>query len=527
MPPRISLPPTPAVLLLMVAAFALPGLTVHDPWKPFDVIGVEIVHQMHLTGDWLVPRVAGEPWMEDPPLYHWAALAFAKLLGGLMQFHNAARLASGAFLLAAAWFLYRAGGAVAPLLLIGCTGLMVHAHETSPDLATLAFASAAMLVLSRAPRRALPDGALFGLAVGGAFLATGFTNALALLAAALAVQALSPQLRDRHALAFLGAAVLVSAAVSAAWPLALWLRSPALLEAWWQGGVRPVGDAAANLRYFLTTLTWFAWPAWPLAGWAAWSARRRLLEPQMLAPLAATAAMLAGIAIAGPAQDVNGTTLLAPLALLGAQAVPYLRRGAANALDWFGVMTFGFFAGIVWLGWYAMMTGDPARMANNFIKSAPGFVARFDPLALAVAVALTLLWAALAFYSAPSPERSAARWAAGVALLWGVFSMLWMPWADHIKSYRPVAQELKRHLPAATTCIAQRNFGVPQLAALSYHGGIKMREYDPARPAACRLLVVQGNPRGETDVPGPRWARVAEAGRPGDKHERFRLYRYR
>ena len=66
---------------------------------------------------------------------------------------------------------------------------------------------------------------------------------------------------------------------------------------------------------------------------------------------------------------------------------------------------------------------------------------------------------------------------------------------------------------------------MPQLAALSYHGGIVTRPYDPAKPAACPLLLVQGNPREETDVPGPQWLRVAEAGRPGDKHERFRLYR--
>jgi 4-amino-4-deoxy-L-arabinose transferase-like glycosyltransferase len=540
---RLPLPPTPVVLVLMVAAFALPGLTVHDPWKPFDVIGIEIIHQMHVTGDWLVPRVAGESWLEDPPLFHWIALAFAKALGGLMQFHNAARLASGAFLLAAAWFLYRAGGALAPLMLIGCVGLIVHAHETVPDLATLAFACAALLVLvrgpanvlthapgqahQRAPGKALTRGVWFGLAVGGAFLSTGFTNALALVATAIVAHLASPQLRNRDALPFLGAAIGVAVVLSASWPFALWLRSPALLELWWLTGARGYGDAASNLRYFLSTATWFAWPAWPLAAWAMWACRRKLHELQLLVPLAATLAMFTGIVLAGPAQDINATTLLAPLALLGAQGVPHLRRGAANALDWFGVMTFGFFAGLVWLGWYAMMTGEPARMANNFAKTAPGFVPQFDPVALAVAAALTLAWGALAFYSAPSEARSATRWAAGVALLWGVFSMLWMPWADHIKSYRPVALELKRHLPQGNACIAQRNFGVPQLAALSYHGGIVMRQFDPAQPVACRLLVVQGNPRMETDVPGRRWTRIAEAGRPGDKHERFRLYRFR
>jgi hypothetical protein len=319
----------------------------------------------------------------------------------------------------------------------------------------------------------------------------------------------------------------VAVVLSASWPFALWLRSPALLELWWLTSARGYGEAASNLRYFLSTAAWFAWPAWPLAAWAVWACRRKLLEPQLLVPLAAALAMFTGIALAGPAQDINATTLLAPLALLGAQGVAHLRRGAANALDWFGVMTFAFFAGLVWFGWYAMMTGEPARMANNFVKNAPGFVAKFDPWALAVAALLTVAWCAIAFLTAPSPERSVTRWAAGVALLWGVFSMLWMPWADYIKSYRPVAKELNQYLPAGEYCLAHRNFGIPQLAALSYHGGIRAQPFDPAKPTACRLLVVKGNPREEQDVPGPRWVRIAEAGRPGDKNERFRLYRFR
>ena len=73
----VALPPPPWLLALVALSFVLPGLLGHDPWKGYDAIGIEIVHQMRLTGDWLVPRIAGEPWLEDPPLYHWFALAFA------------------------------------------------------------------------------------------------------------------------------------------------------------------------------------------------------------------------------------------------------------------------------------------------------------------------------------------------------------------------------------------------------------------------------------------------------------------
>lgn len=524
---RLTLPPPPAAIAVLVAAFAFTGLANHDPWKAFDAIGIEIVHQMHVTGDWLVPRIAGSPWLEDPPLYHWVALLFAKLLGGVLEFHNAARVASGAFLLAAAWLLHRAGGALAPLVLVGCVGLMVHAHEAIPDLAALACICGALVVLVRAPRRPAVGGILLGAAIGGTFLSTGFSDAIALLAAAFLACGFSPLLRARVALPLLATAVPVAVALAASWPLALWLRSPELLDVWWQVSVRPWGDLGTNLRYFVGIGGWFAWPAWLLAAWALWSQRRRLDDPALLVPLAASVTLFCSIVAAGPAQDVNAITLLAPLSLLAAQGVALLRRGAANALDWFGVMNFAFFAGLVWLGWFAMMTGVPPRIANNFAKTAPGFEPAFDGLAVAAALLLAAAWTWVAFHTAPAAARGVTRWAAGVVLLWGSFAMLWMPWADHQKSYRSVAVELGRQLPPTRSCVAQRNLGVPQGAALSYHAGIRAQPFDPARPHACSLLLIQGSPREESDVPGPGWTLIAEAGRPGDRSERFRLYEMR
>src|SRR6185295_6538939 len=123
-----------------------------------------------------------------------------------------------------------------------------------------------------------------GLALGGAFLSTGFTNPLALFAAAVLAHLASPQLRTRTSLPFLGTALAVALAVSVTWPLALWLRSPEMLDAWWQTGVRAAGEPLANLRYFLTVGVWFAWPAWPLALWTLWVSRRRLREPGLAIP---------------------------------------------------------------------------------------------------------------------------------------------------------------------------------------------------------------------------------------------------
>jgi 4-amino-4-deoxy-L-arabinose transferase-like glycosyltransferase len=218
--------------------------------------------------------------------------------------------------------------------------------------------------------------------------------------------------------------------------------------------------------------------------------------------------------------------LLAPLVILAVQGVPSLRRGAAAALDWFGLVTFAFFGGLVWLGYFAMMTGLPPRIAHNVAKLAPGFVAEFNPFLFLVALALTATWLYLMFFTVYSPTRSIARWATGIVLLWGTFATLWMPWADYQKGYRSVALQLRSKIPVGTTCITQRGLGVPQGASLDYYGDIQPRAFDFAKPRECPLHLVQGNPQYEFDAPGPGWTKLADVGRPGDKGERFRLYRF-
>jgi hypothetical protein len=39
------------------------------------------------------------------------------------------------------------------------------------------------------------------------------------------------------------------------------------------------------------------------------------------------------------------------------------------------------------------------------------------------------------------------------------------------------------------------------------------------------LLLVQGSPQHEFDGPGAGWVKLADVGRPGDRAERYRLYR--
>jgi 4-amino-4-deoxy-L-arabinose transferase-like glycosyltransferase len=535
--PRLTLPPSPRALALIALAFALPGLAGHDLWKSHDAIGLGIVHDMATSGAPLVPRIAGAPWLFDPPLFHWLAAAFGTLLQYFFEFHAAARFASGALVLVSFWLIYlaardwaaqsedrRTSAAAALLVLLGSMGLMVHAHEALPELAALAALCGALAVLPHAARRPLEAGALFGAAIGIAALSAIWIAPASLLVAVILAHLACPEWRSHKGLLFVSVSLVVSFVIAAAWPLALAWRAPDAFSLWRTVAWQPIGDPLLNLRYFLVTGSWFAWPAWPLALWAAWSLRRRWTEARLLVPALAGLLMFMGAAYWGPAQDVNLIPLLAPLALLAYHGALGLRRGAAGALDWFGVLTFGFFGALVWFGWFAMLTGLPERFANNFAKSAPGFALEFQPLYVAFALVLTAGWVYLVFFTERSPVRSLLRWAAGIVLLWGTFAMLWMPWADYMKSYRSVALQLRSKIPVGGNCVAQKSLGISQAAALDYHGGIRARPFDIVRPNACPLLLVQGNPKHEFDGPGAGWVKLADVGRPGDRGERYRLY---
>ena len=538
MPPRLpslALPLPAAALALIAFLFVLPGIG-HDLWKSHDALGLGIVHGMATSGDLLVPRVSGLLWMYDPPLFHWVALGFGRALDSLIAFHAAARLASAAFVLLAFWLIYaaarrwapegegRTAAAAAVLLLLGSVGLMVHAHEALPELAALAALCTALAALPYAIRRPVSAGTVHGAALGLAFLSSGWVAPASLAAATLACALVSPQWRQRRGGAFLVAALVAFLLVGFSWPIALALGSPNAFLEWWTLAVQSEGSPLDQLRYLLVTASWFAWPAWPLALWALWSLRRRWREPRIFVPACATLLMLAAHTWSGGARDVDLIPVLAPLALLGAQAVLTLRRGAAAALDWFAVLAFAFFVALLWLGYAAIMTGVPPKIASNLARTAPGFVPQFELLPFLAALALLLGWLYVALYTAPSALRAPGRWATGIVLLWGTVSLLLMPWVEHQKSYRSVALQLRSKVPVNAGCIAAKSLGVPQSAALDYHGGIRIQAFDALKPRECPFILVQGNPRDEFDAPGVGWSKLADVGRPGDKSERYRLY---
>ena len=511
---------------VLCGIWLLAGVIGHDPWKADDALHLGVAWSM-AGGDWLVPRIAGDPWLVTPPLYHWLAALCGKALGWLLPWHDAARLASalfgGLYLVVISRTAYRLNGGsaalAAPLLAIGTLGMLVPMHDAQPAIAAIAGFAIALRGLAIWQQQAARGASIFGIGLGISFLAAGADIAAVELATALTLM-LHPGWFRRESLKAWLITLGIALALALPWPLLLWQRAPALFDLWWSAELSSLvfrGGAGIN---HLEMLAWAAWPVLPLALWALWLERRKALAAQNFLMLAA-AAWAAMLFIADAPRPATLLPALVPLTLLAASGASRLRRGAANAFDWFGMMTFTLVAALIWLGGIAMLTGEPARVAKNFSKPAPGFVAEASPILILLAIAVSVAWIAVMLRTPRSPWRAAARWSVGLTTIWLLLMALWLPWIDYGKSYRGVSAEFRKDLGTHPGCIARSDLGLAQRASLDYFNGI--RTVGGSKAKECRHLIAQAGTGSEKNLPS--WTLVREASRPGDKSERLRLYR--
>ena len=533
-PALLATPPRGLALVIWAALFLLLGSVGHDPWKGDDATHFGVIWSMLQSGSISVPTLTGSPHLEYPPLYHWLGMLLTQTLGWLLPAPDAARLASGVcaglMLTAVGLAARRWHGAVAlsptVLLTLGSLGLMMHAHECQPMMAVAALAALGYLGFAWMDRHPLKGGVLAGLALGGLFLAGGLTATLLLAPLWLLAPAGLPGFRNRQSLIALGASGLLAMLVAAAFAAWVQLQQPDVFALWREAELQklsPPLNRLTRLPDWAKMLAWFAWPAWPLAGWSLWQQRRHLAAPALRLPLAFLLCALVVAVLFYEVRSASALPLIVPFALLAAPGLPSLRRGAANAFDWFAVMTFGLLGLFVWFSWNTLANDYPVRFAATLQRLAPEFVFQFSLSALGVALTLSLCWTWLLLNSPRSPYRAITHWTAGVMLFWGLSATLIQPWVDFGKSYRPVVESLQHALrDVPSGCIASRNLGTTQRASLDYFANILTR-HDSAAETQCPALLIQTPGVNSPVLPAP-WQLRWEGRRPGDRNETLQLY---
>lgn len=528
----------------IVLCYIFAGLLGHDPWKADEAYVFGVIHHMLETGDWVVPTLAGEPFMEKPPLFYWTATAMAWLLQGVLPLHDGARLASGLFMLLACgataatarkW--WGAGtGRYAALALLACLGSLEQSHLMMPDIPLLASFALSALGFASILDKPVRGGALIGTALGMGFMAKGLLGPAVMGATALLLPLLFAHWRRRAYWHGLAIAALVCVPWCVVWPACLYLRSPKLFMDWfWVNNIgRFLGFSVQQLGtehlpwFWTKTIPWFTFPALPIALWTLWRQRRTALAtPAVQYALVAFSVLMLVLATSSSARCVYAWPLLVPLALLAAPGAQQLPKRIDLAFSVLGIALFGMLMSAVLLGWLMMMvTGAPPDWPRLLRLLPAEFIPYFDAthalaallLIAGALVVLKLLWSA--------PARGLTVWLVGVTLTWALLTTLWMPWLDFAKSYRPVFAAMP--IPQQTNCLSSINLGEGERAMLRYVTGRNPVRREVAPDAACSALLVQREvAHGEPDIDLAEWREVWRGSRPGVTNERFWLFERR
>ncbi len=522
---------------IIVGAYVLAGIFGHDPWKQDEAYTFGLVLHILQSGDWVVPTLAGEPFMEKPPLYYIAAAGTAWLASPWIPLHDGARMASvffvgiaiGCTALAARKLFGRGRGTMAALLLVGCLGLAQQAHEMITDTALFAGFAIALWGLAWAHERPLRAGLIAGTGVGIGFMSKGLVEPAMVGLAMAALPALFPSWRTRPYARAAAWTFIAATPWLVAWPAALLARSDSLFNTWF--GVNNFGrylgfahlGADSEPWYYARVLPWFTLPVLPLALWQLWRARRELLSSTAIQLCLVLSLSIIGILwTSATARSLYLIPMLVPLAALASAS----HEGGAQRAGWGASLGFAIVAGAVvafawWIWAVGMATGEAPRVAPLASRLPREFDFAFQPAAFAAAAALTLAW----FLAWANARRLswAHLWAANVVVAWGVVMTLLLPWLDSAKSFREPFEELARNV-SSTSCVSSEGAGEPQRGMLHYYTGLKTLrvEHDGL---VCPLHLLQSNHKGRFPaLPYGEWELVWKGARRGETVERFQLY---
>jgi 4-amino-4-deoxy-L-arabinose transferase-like glycosyltransferase len=421
------------------------------------------------------------------------------------------------------------------LILVGTLGFWDRAHAMSAELGVTLATAMALYGFALALRRPIAGGLWLGVGIAVAFGSRGMQAPVWLALTMALLPFAGPAWRTRAYAVTAGIAIAVACALCLPWVYALGARDPALLAQWWAGerfatyiGWLP-GAEPGNPLYQIRNLPWFAWPALPLVVWTLWTRGRGfnggLAEPGVQVPGILAGIMLANLLVAPEPKVISALPLLVPLALLGTLEVDSLKRGFSAFLDWFGILTFGLLALIVWLLWIdARVNGMSSRIAVLFRDTEFGFQPTFHLGTILLAIFLTSLWVVLVRPARRSNRRAVLNWAAGVTLLWGLYSTIWLPYLDSRRSYRTMIESAAPQF-LTTSCVASRSLGEPQRALFQYYAGLVTERLETHPSSDCPLLLVQYGREPAGPPPRDGYDIVWDGRRRGDETELYVLYR--
>jgi 4-amino-4-deoxy-L-arabinose transferase-like glycosyltransferase len=272
-------------------------------------------------------------------------------------------------------------------------------------------------------------------------------------------------------------------------------------------------------------------------------------------------AMLLAMCTTSDTSDGQLLLILPGLVMLAAFGLPTLRRGNANAFDWFSLLLYSVTGLLIWFTWFTKMTGIPGGFARSLARLTPGAVYHFRPLEFLLALMATIAWLALVRWRIVShPKvlwRSVVLASGGVIFAWTLMSTLFIYTINYGRTYRDVATELTSALAVAqrtpepterarkktavpkdvpsnpsapgSPCVATDGVGLAQRASFAWFGGLRFShvDYSGRNVDECDYLLRQDLTRNQRadSLPSGKWKLLWEGRRAADRDELFRLFR--
>lgn len=519
------------LLLVLCAVWLFMGLIGHAPWKPFESHTISTIKNILDAGQYLAPSSASNPQIVNPPLFYLSAALLAKTLQPILPLHDAARIASGLWMLITLLMTGMAGrelwgtgaGRQTTFVLIGSLGLVISAHTLTPAVSSLAGLATGFYALALSKRRPYRASVLLGAGLGISFLSTGLLPLLILTVTCLVLPSLFTPWRNKGYFYVIARAFIVASPLLIAWPVLCLTYQSELFNAWW---LQSIAQFQQNYHfYFLKTLLWYAWPALPLAIWGVWRYRAQLLiKPKFQLILTFFIVAWVFIGLGAESKEIFALPLLIPLTAMAGGSIETLKRGTAGALNWFGLILFGLMTSLIWLGWIAMIAGNPAKIKQRLTFLSGMTHLNFNFIAVIVAIAVSLIWLFAIFRSQHSNRSSATNWAIGMTCVWTLLMTLWLPMIDSARSYGAVFTQLKNTLPQKYACITSNHLGDAQRDLLHYYANVKTYAFETEQNLNCDLYLVQDEKGREKLEPGQDWTLIWSGKRISERREGFRLF---
>jgi 4-amino-4-deoxy-L-arabinose transferase-like glycosyltransferase len=500
------------LFFVLLIIFLFTGLIGHEPWRPLESTSISIILDIVQNNLIILPMAASENIITHPPLYSYVAAAFGKLFSPILSLHDAARLSNifwvGLIMTSLGLMtreLWGQGfGRQAGLLFVGSVGLILNIHSLIPEIATLLGYTMSLYAFSLYFRRPFRASMVLGFGSGIAFLSGGIIPLIVIYLSSLFLLVFK-NWRNKRYFIFIVISVTITILAISPWLYSFNYLEPKLFFSWIN-----TTELSPKLlfNYHLQGILWFTWPALPLAIWLITKDYKSILSQKRLQiPIIFFVVLLITISITGQPNQTNLIPFTIPLSIIAVGGIDRLNRGAASALNWFGILIFGFIGFLIWLGWFAMMSEIPERIHERMFYQSANYVAEFEFFNFIFALVITTLWLASIIKFKITNRSAISNWALGITMVWVTLITLWGPFIDNRKDYKLIFTDVKQQLIKSSTCVYVNNLSDSQINLLHYYSGIKGTNPN-LENKDCRLALVSLTEEKEIPAEYKLWSEI-------------------